>query len=187
MKQPAAEQPTSPSPTKSRRSTAGTNAHFVSSSMPGPSARANHASKVKRDPMPSCAPMFPQQHKNIPAAPPSLAWKRRRCCRKPSPAQAATSFHSTMQSFWISGSPSGRLGASALGSTSCRIVRHFLPHSVAQEAADLSSHLLLRLRLPAAAAPDRTRNTISCSFSWRAGLMPTRAIGFCPVSQLAKP
>ena len=35
-KQPSAVQPTKPSPTNSRRSVAGTKAHFVSSSIPGP-------------------------------------------------------------------------------------------------------------------------------------------------------
>ena len=51
--------------------------------------------------------------------------------------------------------------APSLGNTALTTARHFLPQSVVEEAADLSSHLLARLRLPAAAAPEKYAQKIA--------------------------
>ena len=82
-----------------------------------------------------------------------------RCLEQSSAAQEVKSLHMAKQSFWRSGSMQVAPPIPSLGKTALTIARHFLPQSVVEDAADLSSHLLVRLRLPAAAAPETYQDT----------------------------
>ena len=112
-----------------------------------------HMSVIVCDCLCVCVPQCPSCL-SCSTLPCSSAWKSMRCWRHSSAAHDERSLHIAKQSFWTSGSLQVTPPLPSLGKTALTTARHFLPQSVVEEAADLSSHLLMRLRFPAAAAPE---------------------------------